>query len=267
MKALYWLAITGLAMALASCIDGREEIWIEHDGSGRVDVNYQIPASAALLQGGEAGIKKLLQDFLSTTTALSSSTAEVTKIQERFQIRVRASFKSALELQKLTQRPPGHPLPAAATATATALAGQVKWVTHGLTLDYSRALDFSNAMPGAAFLPTRQLLGHKLSYILHLPEAATDSNATFRDATGKTLTWEFPVAELIRKPTSMQFTMPIPLPRWLLVFVGAIAILVAYLAFRFLRRNKCPHAHTVASSNREIPAPPTPEYDAKRPEE
>ncbi len=258
-----WLAVVCAAVSLVACIDGREEIWIERDGSGRLDLSYSIPASAALLHGGEAGVRQRLQDFLATATALSSSSAEVTAVGDRLGIRVRAAFDSALDLQEMIRHPQGRPLPAAATG----LAGTVKLATRWLALDFKRTLTLSAALPGAALFPAAQFQNRKLTYILHLPESVTETNASRCEAGGRVLTWEIPLVDALKKPVTLHFTMPLPLPRWLKISGCGLAGFFAYLLFRRFTRNRCLHGHKAANSSTETQVSPAPRGDATRPEE
>ncbi len=227
------LAVIGALGLLVSCIDGREEIWIERDGSGRADVAYSLPASAAVLQGGEKGVRRLLEDFFANSPDLSSPKIEVDTVGDRLQIHVKASFKSALDLKKISSGAGMTRLP----ASATGLAGTVKIATHGLNLDFSRTISPGLALPGAAFFPASQFQGRSLTYIIHLPLAATESNATQISDEGRTLIWEFPLLQSIQKPVVTHFIAPIPIPRWLW-FAGIALLITVGLILHGWRRSR-----------------------------
>ena len=90
------------ACLLSSCIDCREEIHLAADGSGRIDLTYSLPAAAARLHGGNAGVSRMLGKILSETPQLHSTTHQVTTVGDRLQIRVHAAFDSAMDLKKIS---------------------------------------------------------------------------------------------------------------------------------------------------------------------
>ena len=228
------LAALATVCLLASCIDGREEIWLNADGSGRADVSYSLPAAAAKFQGGERGVRRMIENFLNATPAISSSTCEVTTEGERLKIRVRTSFDSALELKEISTGDSMDKLP----SSANGLTGDFKVAVRGLTVDFARTIRAGDALPGAGFMPVSQLKDRQLTYIIHLPEAATDSNATRVENAGRTLVWDFPLAVALQGPVTTRFSAPVPLPRWA-VATGWISVsLIVLLALGKLFRRK-----------------------------
>ena len=218
---------------LASCIDGREEIWLNADGSGRAEVSYSLPAAAAKLQGGETGVQQMIEGFLKDTPAISASSCEVTTVGDRMHIRVRTSFDSALELKDISTGEALGKLP----SSATGLTGDFKIDVHGLTVNFARTIKAGEALPGAGFIPVSRFKDRQLTYIIHLPQAATDSNATRTENSGRTLVWDFPLAVAIQGPVVTRFTAPVPLPRWAVVTVWILAALIAVpVAGKLFRR-------------------------------
>lgn len=226
-----------LAGLLASCIDGREEIWLHADGSGRADVSYSLPAAAAKFQGGETGVRRMIEDFLKTAPAISSSTCEVATVGDRLHIRVRTTFDSALELKNISTGEAMRKVP----SSATGLTGDFKVDVRGLRVDFSRTIKAGAALPGAAMMPASRIKDRKLTYIIHLPEAATNSNATRIEDSGRTLVWDFPLAVAVQGPVITRFTAPIPLPRWAVVTGWILAALIGLLAAgKLFRKKACP---------------------------
>lgn len=208
-----WLRYSLRALAaittalLVSCIDGREEIWLNADGSGRADIAYSLPAAAAKFQGGETGVRAMIGDFLSKTPALTSSACEVTTIGDRLLIRVSGAFKSISDFKQVSTDSSLDQLP----SSATHLTGEVMAKREGLSFAFARTISAGKALPGALFMPKSQLEGRNLTYIAHLPIAATESNATRVEDDGRTLIWEFPLAQALRSPVTTRFKAPIPL--------------------------------------------------------
>ena len=219
---------------LSSCIDCHEEIWLEADGSGHADVCYTLPAAAAKFQGGEEGVRRLLGKFLADTKALKSSSYEVNTEKDRLKIRVQAVFDSALDLKKISEGGSMDKLP----SSASDLAGKVEVTVRGRTVDLTRTISPGAALPGSSFMPASSFDGHHLVYIIHLPVAATESNATRVEDKGRKLVWDFPLAEAIRTPVTTHFKADIPIPIWLLAAAIIATLSLGYLIFGSIRRRR-----------------------------
>lgn len=226
----------GLALAtascLVSCIDGREEIWLHADGSGRADFAYSLPAAAAGWHGGADGVRRMIEGFLHGTPEISASSCEVATEADRLVIRVRTSFDSAMALEQILHGPALAKLP----ASAADLAGQVTVQVHGLNLDFSRTIAPGKALPGSSLMPASRFEGRNLTYIMHLPQSATESNATRTEDAGRTLIWDFPLARAVENPVTTRFKTRIPIPAWLAVAGSLAAVLAAALGIHKLRR-------------------------------
>lgn len=217
------------ACLLVSCIDGREEIWLNANGSGRADVSYSLPAAAAGFQGGEAGVRRLIGDFLRETPAIAASSFEVFTEQDRLKIRVQATFDSALDLKEISKGASLEKLP----SSASYLAGEMTVDVDGRSIGFSRTITPGKALPGAIFLPVSQFKGRNLTYIIHLPEAAIETNATRLENAGRTLVWDYPLAAAIQNPVTLRFKARIPVPMWVVASVAAVVLLLAYFAIRW----------------------------------
>jgi hypothetical protein len=233
-KSLIWIAAIASLFLLNSCIDGREELWIEANGSGRAEIHYSLPAAAARLHGGESGIRDLIEGFLQKTPEIQSSSCDVISDGERLHVAIKTSFRSALDLQQLAEGESIKTLPNAATH----LAGKVKTSFHGRTMDFARTITPSKALPGAAFLPLSGFQGHRLTYIIHLPAVPNNSNATRTENGGRTLVWDMPLETAIQSPIVTRFQIDIPIP-WKLLLSIAVPVLVGgILLIRNLRRRR-----------------------------
>jgi hypothetical protein len=208
-----------IACLLSGCIDGQEEIWLEADGSGRVEVSYSVPKAAARLQGGEAGVSEMVGKFLADTPTIRSSSHRVTTEDDRLRVQVSATFDSVLDLKEFATGPATKALP----SSARALAGTVKIRTQGRTVDFERRIVPGSVLPGIGFLPTSNFQGRSLRYTVHLPTAPIESNATRTLNGGRSLIWEFPLADAIRGPITTRFVAKVPIPPWL---IGACALLL-----------------------------------------
>ena len=228
-RQIFRVLIVITACLLASCIDGREEIWLNANGSGRADVSYSLPAAAAKFQGGEAGVRQMIGDFLKNTPAISNSSVEVATDQDRLKIRVRATFDSALDLKAISKGASLEKLP----SSASYLAGEMTVDVDGRNIGFARTIAPGKALPGAIFLPVSQFEGRNLTYIIHLPEPATRSNATRVENAGRTLVWDLPLAGAVQTPFTLRFNATIPVPGWAIASVAAVVLLLAYFAIRW----------------------------------
>lgn len=222
------LAAIAVAFLLVSCIDGREEIWLNADGSGRADVLYSLPATAAKFQGGAEGVGKMLDEFLKKAPGLTHASHEVVTEGDRLKIHVRVSFDSVRDVAKASGPAPMEKLP----SSANGLAGKVKVAMDGRTIDFSRTISAGNALPGIGFMPGSPMRDRNLTYILHLPVAVAESNATRVENEGRTLVWDYPLAEAVKAPVVTRFMVKVPLPPWLwatgaagVVAAGALVVL------------------------------------------
>lgn len=232
-----------MAVMLVSCIDCREEIWLNANGSGRADVSYSLPAAAARFQGGEEGVRRLIGEFLKNTPAISNSSFEVSTDGDQLKIRVQGSFDSAMDLKRISNGGSLEDLP----SSANYLAGETTVGVQGRTVDFSRTISPGKALPGAIFLPVSRFKDRNLTYIIHLPDAATESNATRVENAGRTLVWDFPLASAIQNPVTLRFKATIPVPRWAVASIAALVLLLAYFAIRW----------KIAARNTLRPSPPT----------
>lgn len=226
--------LVAVACLLVSCIDGREEIWLNADASGRVDLRYSLPATAARFQGGEAGVSKLLGEFLSTAPGITTSSYEVSTADDRIHIHVRAAFDSALDFKSISSDDSVEKLP----SSASHLLGIFKVGIEGRTVDFRRTVSPGRALPGVGFLPASQFEGRKLEYIVHLPVVPETSNATRVENEGKTLVWDYTFAQAVKKPLDLRFVAKAPIPGWIYATAGAVILFLVAIPFgiRSLRR-------------------------------
>jgi hypothetical protein len=235
------------AALLSSCIDCREEYWLRADGSGRAELTYLLPAAVAAAHGGEPGIREALVAFLKQTPEITSSNCEVVTRDKRVWIKIDASFDSALDLKDIVSRDSMKDLPAAANH----LAGDIEAEMHGRTLDFQRRISAAAALPGSAFLPDSQLEGHRLTYIMHLPAVAGESNATRTEDGGRTLIWDVALSRAIREPVVTRFKMTVPIP-WNLVSAIAVPLSLVSGGWLMLRRRKSRTRFPIGNSGNSV---------------
>lgn len=221
------------ATLLASCIDGHEEYWIDSHGGGRAEIRYSIPESVARMEGGDAGIREIVRDFLKDTPALTASAYDVVTANKVTTVTLHAKFDSAMKLAEVANGPSSHNLP----ASANHLLGEITAKNHGRTVELTRRTTPAQAIPGADWMPVTSFEGKTLTYIIHLPNPAEESDATRATDGGHTLIWEIPLAQTVKSPAVIHFKMEVPIP-WKII--GAVAIgmsvLIGVWFLRFKKR-------------------------------
>jgi hypothetical protein len=226
--------LSGACALLSSCIDTREEYWLEPDGSGRAEFQFSLPAAAASLHGGPSAIREQINGFLKNTPEITASSCDVLTENDRVTIKASASFKSALDFKNLNSESSTKALPSAALH----LIGEIRADLHGRTVDFSRTISHAKAVPGHVFIPASQVDGHRVVYIMHLPAAATDSNATRTEDSGRTLVWDIPLADAFKRPVVTSFKMNVPIPWKLVTSIAVPLSLAGGFVFRRIRKSR-----------------------------
>lgn len=236
------LALILLIVVLPSCLDSDEEIWINADSSGAARISLTVPAAATALHGGEAGVKKLAEDFLKSSSAFTTYLVETKTEDSRTTVDVVFTFDNALDFLDSSFSENLQNLPSGGSE----FAGVTKIDFQGLNLAFSRSTELSKAIPGAIFFPQSQLVGHQVKTTIHLPKAATSHNATSTANQGRTLVWITPLATAMKSPVETNFIMPLPIP-WLTIIVTAVIVilLIAFLIHYLIRRKRKPTAVAV----------------------
>ncbi|MEP4078648.1 hypothetical protein [Haloferula sp.] len=215
------LAVLG-CLFLNSCIDVREEIWIERDGSGRAILEYVIPSSALELAGGEEGLRAEAQRIIDSLPDLHLDEFTVTPANGDSTITLKASTNSMLSLLDAGDNEVLKNLP----KTTTGFAGAFDVKLDGLVVDFKREINLKEALGFASLaISSSQRQKRSLHYIIHLPAEASTHNATETENGGQTLIWKYPLSEALTSPISTDFRVRIPVPWW--VFAGA-GLLVAF---------------------------------------
>lgn len=232
-----------VCLALAGCLDTREEVWIAADASGAARFNLSVPAVVASLYGGEEGIRKIIEEKLAEIPAITTHVLEVEPGDGRLEVELTITFENVIDLIDSTSAKAMQDLPAAGAE----MLGTAEIDFEGRDMDFTRTVELYKAVPGALFLPQSQLDGHSVTTIIHLPAAATTHNATFTANQGRTLIWETSLAEAFKKPTVTSFTMPLPIPWVLLSFVALLLLILFAGLIYYLRRRK--RARRAAQAN------------------
>jgi hypothetical protein len=233
--------VLAVCLLLGACFDIREEVWIGRNGAGRAELRYTVPESALLLGGGAAGTEKKIRDLIATQPSLILDGATVEVKDERATVTVKVSTKSMLSLLDLKKSDSFQNLPESTANIAGHFDVRLRW----LDLDFSRSIHVKEALGLASLaVGAEDRENRRLTYIIHLPKAAKENNATQVTDGGKTLTWDCPLGEAMKKPVVTRFRASMPIPRYawaaaagaLLLIVG-IVVWVTKRVRRLTRRS------------------------------
>lgn len=225
-------------LCLFACIEGREEIWLQSDGSSRTEITFVTNASA------RRSIQKGMQPLVDAATELPGihitgpnyRSLNFTTIEVTTTLTI-DSPQAALRLQDRLLSPTGDATPL--DPTTKALIGEIQTQRNGLDFTIQRAiltdtlLPLKNSTPAAKKRNQALLNDAKLDYIIHLPVPPSQSNAHQVSNQGKTLSWTFPLIDHLDSPPILSLTLRPP--TWLIVAIIAITLTLTALTVLFIR--------------------------------
>jgi hypothetical protein len=225
LRLLFVLVIAGL---LGGCIDYDEEMWLNGDLSGRV--NMMISVQEEIVKGAtglekdlsEAGVRRDVERVPGVRLESFESFREAGKVIAKLRI----TFDS---LEKLTRHETG-----AGESTPLSLLGSLSLREEGRKWLLERTL---TALPETKAKSTGSDLLAKglgsllfsknhLAYKLHLPGEIITANTQRIDAKERTVEWNFTLAQAMREPPVMRAEWRKPFP-WRLALVGAVMAMAA----------------------------------------
>lgn len=224
-----------VALLLASCIDGREEYWFHRDGSGRIEIEYVVPATALTLAGGKDKLLEQLRTHLTVSDGVTLDALAVTAAGDRVRVFVGLRYASREQFTKQLESTASSELPQATKG----FAGSVESKWRGLSVDLIRTVAPGAAVPALTYATDSQLRGHRLDYIAHFDDAALASNATELRDGGKTLVWSYPLKDAVRAPLVMTAKLPMQVPVWMYALLAAAPL--PWIALRLRRRKRQLH--------------------------
>ena len=229
------VVMVACALSLVSCIEGDEEVFLYADGSGRVVAEYRVPG---VLISAEDGVS--LQESIRAAVAASEDLELVSSevvMEEGF--RVISMEISSSDVRGLGALGGGEDNDGGLGEEGdksgdllAAIIGEMKLGQRGLVLNLQRDVDLS-AVLGRYFGEgaLSQMGDSMFRYRLHLPSAARSSNAHAVSNGGKTLQWEYRLADSREVPMSMAVQMAMALPWWVYAIGGlVVVVLVVVLA-------------------------------------
>ncbi len=221
------------SLLLAGCFDIREEVWISADGSGRARLAYSFPASAARMAGGEATLETKIRELVARQPELRLDGLEVRTEGDRATVEAEISTDSVFSLRNLKKGEEDRDMPAAAAD----LAGDFDVQMRGWNVDFSRTIRVREALGLASLAVGKdERAKRRLRYIVHLPEAAIESNADTISNGGRTLAWDSTLGDALGRPLVTRFKARMPVPPALWFAAGLVVLALTVLLLRLRRR-------------------------------
>ena len=218
-------ALAAAALLLSSCIDSREEIWLNPSGSGKARITLSVPSSAIILRGGPDAVSSSIDEILAKHPSIVSVDKNIITQDNRSTIDVTFRFNSALDLSASMAKAMEDPkIP----APARYFMGKTSFRQDGLTFTGERLIDAGKAVPGSRFLPPADA-NFRLQTILHLPFTPSEHNATRTANNGRTLIWDIPLATALRSPHIQRIQVRATTPLILAIATTSALILIISL--------------------------------------
>lgn len=222
-----------VGLALCSCLDIHEEVWIKPNGSGRAQLRYTVPEGPSILSGGASGVERLIREIIEEQEALTLERLEVVPANGELQIAVDLTTDSMLSLLDLKGSERFRDLP----DSSVGVMGEFDVRVQGLTMEFTRTIRVDKALGLASIAISREEKSRRsLTYILHLPNPPKKANSDSTEDHGRTLVWKRSLGRALKDPVVIHFQGKMPLPRWIVPTVAAVAFLAALSALRLWRR-------------------------------
>jgi len=247
MRPLLLASVCLIAGLLTSCFEGKEEFWLNANGSGAAEITYDVPAKALAVAGGEKAIRESVDELIHESVGIRCEALEISSTGDRTKVHVRIAFDSVLKVADLSKPGQTETMP----ATLKHLVGEFEFKREGRAVFFSRTVSPNRALAGGLFIPRKDIEGRRLVYVMHLPEVPVSSDATRTEDGGKTLVWEFSFAEALKHPVVTSIRANIPIPAWVIaatVVVVVVLLGAIYWLIRLLLRRRRQAVASVAKS-------------------
>jgi hypothetical protein len=201
-------------LLLVSCIDGDEEIWLERDGSGRIEAVYRMPPMIMNRLGSAPALQEKLEDAIAKEPTIRIRHIGHRSEEGRVVFEFGADFDDVRTLATFPRRRLRDPAAPDIPVKEEALFGQMNLEVRSLALSFDREVDLSTALPQSAIQNPGMLGESAFRYTVHLPASASRHNATSTSNNGRTLHWEFLLRKHTDAPMSILMKAPLPIPWW-----------------------------------------------------
>jgi hypothetical protein len=225
-----------LALLLVSCLEGEEEVWLERDGSGRLEATYKMPPLVFSRFGTPDTLVKTLKDAAARDPHVNFSHVAHRTDKGQAILELVGTFDDLRELASFPQRQLRDPKEPDKPVKLEALFGDIHLDLSAGRFSFQRSVDLSSILPNTIKKAPGILDQSAFHYTLHLPAAVSDTNATTRSEEHQKLEWRFLLKEYVDKPMKLTAEGRIPRPSnlWFLGLLP-LAILIAIFLFRTKR--------------------------------
>ena len=240
MRLLFLLPVL-LSLFLMSCIEGEEEIWLEPDGSGRIEATYRIPTVVAQKIGNPDELVEILKDAAARDPHVELTSVSHEAGRGGITLKFSGTFDDLRQLATFPQRQLRDPAKPDKRVKAEVLFGETDLDISPRGIFYDRQVDISwllKSSPAAkAIVRVPALMGDSsFHYTLNLPAPARESNSTARSRDGRKLEWHFLLKEHVEEPMHLTARGGLPLPRSLWLLPLAVLILLVVIQNRRARK-------------------------------
>jgi hypothetical protein len=276
------LAVLALwALLLAGCLDYREEIWLEKDGSGRMNAQLTVNLGGLDLPPG-SGNGNASESFgtggldgeefrrkLEGQDGIRVLTVESTREAGKYGLKWAVAFDSLAALKALD-----GPGPSAAGNEGSLnfqgdtgqLIGDISWKEAGGKRIFSRGVGEDPAggvTPMGVGMAGMMFAGAGLEYTVHFPGQVETTNGTLLDDK-RTVRWNVPLTQLMVGRTTMTAEVKSgPDIPWLWIGIGVFIVVdlivtALVLAWAFKRRREQASTPVTAAAPPPHPQPQPP---------
>ena len=186
------------------------------------------------LQAGQR-LRPKVRELVATQPKIRLDKVSVTTAGGEAKIAVALSTDSMLSLIELQESEAFQELPDAAGN----IAGTVVVRLKGLDIDFTRTVKVREALGLASLaIGGEDRASRSLEYIVHLPKAPKESNATSTADGGRTLVWKSSLGDALKKPVVTRFRAALPIPWYAHAAAGLLLAGIVVLILRIRRKRR-----------------------------
>lgn len=232
------LLLTLPVFLLNSCLEGEEEIWVNLDGSGRLEARYQFPTIAMGQLGDPDKIIEGLKAVSAREKGVTLSLCTFTKDKSKGTFHLKAEFDDITELLEIASRNEQAFVEETEVDpdSIAAIAGDIDFRFKNLRASFEREITLSDLFPELVSKRPGMLGSSTFNYTLHLPVPVEETNAHSISEDRKTVSWSFLLRKSFDEPMLMSLKTENPIPWWAWPVAVLVLIAVFYLFWRILRR-------------------------------
>lgn len=239
-----WLLPILLLICLisSSCIEIKEEIWINEDSSGRVEATITGPSLLLSKYGQPEDILERLKKQIDAEPGIEITSSSVTRIAAETEISIEMTFedgRKAIEfMNSISESIEFEKLPS--PLVEKVLIGKLDLTLDFPSYHFTRTLDFRqfNTTEMTPTFARTPLADATFESTIHLPAKPFNHNAAMVSDNGKILHWNIPLIYLLEDNKELSYSARIPLIYELVLTFLTLSIILAGLTIKwyFMRK-------------------------------